>query len=571
MRTLTIFFIFSFIFSSYHINAQTPNWLWAKGFGGANDESMLNSSIDANGNVYILGNFDSPFITFDNITLINAYYTGGASVLDYFLVKYDSIGNVIWAKRIGGSSSFTGRTVTVDTSGNVYVTGVFRGQNMTFGNTTLVNVDITGITSEICIFKLDTNGNFLWANSIGGNGLGTTNDLDIIASTTVDINGNLLVYGFYASPTITLGAFSLSNTFNMNLFFAKYDTNGNVLWAKSSGGGAINQSGFYPGGISSDENGNFVLTGNFEPSIEFDSISLVGSGSFNSAVFIAKFDSSGNVLWARCDPSSQGLGTAITFDKNGNIFFTGFFVSPTITFDTITLNNYDTTGIYEDFFIVKYDAYGNVIWANVAGGNSSCVGGNIATDSNGNILVAGAFFGNNLVFGGTTLASAGFYDGFFVKYDSFGNAIWAKSFGTSNADGPSGILVDSNNDIYVTGLFEGPILSLIPVSIVNSGFLSYDLFIAKLNASTVGIEELALQSSLSIAPNPFTFQTTISFKEEQTNSSLRIFDIVGKEVKSFTFSGKQLKFEKEDIKSGVYILQCVDKNKIVSTKKIVIQ
>ena len=72
MKNLTIFFFFLFIFTNYHVNAQTPNWLWAKGSGGANDECMLNSSIDANGNVYILGNFESPFITFGNITLTNA-------------------------------------------------------------------------------------------------------------------------------------------------------------------------------------------------------------------------------------------------------------------------------------------------------------------------------------------------------------------------------------------------------------------------------------------------------------------------------------------------------------------
>ena len=137
--------------------------------------------------------------------------------------------------------------------------------------------------------------------------------------------------------------------------------------------------------------GNIYLTGNWSsPSLTFDSYSLTNVNSGAENVFLVKYDSMGNVLWAR---SSQGAGTnygnSVTTDILGNCYVTGSFsYSPDITFGTYTLTNVNSST--KDVFIVKYDSMGNVLWAQSAGGNG---------DDNGYcIITEGIFDWNNLFY-----------------------------------------------------------------------------------------------------------------------------------------------------------------------------
>jgi len=87
-----------------------------------------------------------------------------------------------------------------------------------------------------------------------------------------------------------------------------------------------------------------------------------------------------------------------------------------------------------------------------------------------------------------------------------------------------------------------------------------------------GIENYpSVEYSVAIFPNPFSFQTTISFSEEQKNISIKTIDLLGKEIKNISFSGKQLTLEKEDMVAGIYFVQITDANKNVVNKKIVVQ
>ena len=88
---------------------------------------------------------------------------------------------------------------------------------------------------------------------------------------------------------------------------------------------------------------------------------------------------------------------------------------------------------------------------------------------------------------------------------------------------------------------------------------------------TVGIQEANISSGITIAPNPFTSQTTISFTTEVKNAAVKIIDIVGKEVKNITFSGSQLLIEKGELNAGIYFVQVVSEKKIIANEKIIIQ
>ncbi len=88
----------------------------------------------------------------------------------------------------------------------------------------------------------------------------------------------------------------------------------------------------------------------------------------------------------------------------------------------------------------------------------------------------------------------------------------------------------------------------------------------------IGISELRKQSNeIIISPNPFTTQTTINFGEEQKNTTIKITDLLGKEIKTFNFTGRQFVIEKAQMKAGIYFVQTTDGQRNVMNGKIIIQ
>ncbi len=319
------------------------NWLWAKSAGGAYDDEAWGIATDSAGNVLVTGGFASPTIAFGTTVLTNADSTGTPT--DYFLVKYDSMGNVLWAQRAGGGLYDHGLAVTADASGNVLVTGWFDSPTITFGSTVLTNgTDPSWPYDEIFTVKYDPGGNVLWARSA----VGIYEDDG--TSIATDASGNVLVTGYFTSPSLTFGAITLVNAGGNcstsgcgNSFIAKYDANGNVLWAKAAGG------------TNGDDHGH-----------------------------------------------------AVSIDASGNALVIGDFASPTMAFGATVLNNSDSTGKTGDIFFVKYDVNGNVLWAKAAGGSGNDVGNGIALSTTDNsVVVTGGFSSPSITLGAATLTNAG--------------------------------------------------------------------------------------------------------------------------------------------------------------------
>ena len=308
------------------------NVLWAKKQGG--EGYGYSVSTDASGNAFITGWFFAPYIVFGSDTLKNN--AGGTNV---FIAKYDPNGNVLWAKRAGGTGNDNGWSVSADASGNAFVAGYFSSPKIIFGLDTLTRAG----SNDMFIAKYDSNGNVLWAKRAGGTGD------DESWSASADASGNVFVTGYFTSPKIIFGSDTLTHA---GIFIAKYDANGNVLWAHSAGGtgGGTGYS------VSADAGGNVFVTGNFSsPKIIFGSDTLTNAG-----VFIAKYDANGNALWAHsAGGTGGGIGNSISADAWGNVFVTGEFSNPTIIFGSDTLSSSVASGF--QMFIVKYDANGNVI------------------------------------------------------------------------------------------------------------------------------------------------------------------------------------------------------------------
>ncbi|MBX3165502.1 MAG: SBBP repeat-containing protein [Bacteroidetes bacterium] len=303
MKHFLIFTVFLFLIHKQTIAQQPTGWHWVK-----NNSTSANAiTTDVYGNVYLTGDYGDT-ISFGTTTLSNSAGSG------MYLVKYDALGNVLWAKTQTGAGGATGMGVSTDINGNVYVTGSYHYASITFGTYTLTGS--TALFANFFIVKFDANGNVLWAKSAAGTGL------DGGYRVSSDSNGNAFVTGYFRSASFVIGTHTLINQTSgagSNVFIAKYDPVGNVLWAKAAVGTNTKLSA-YGNSVSADADGNAVITGYFRASsIIFGTYTLTDAGGIQ--LFVAKYAPNGNVLWAKATGGSGGdIGSAVSTDVNGNIF-----------------------------------------------------------------------------------------------------------------------------------------------------------------------------------------------------------------------------------------------------------
>ncbi|MGH7967019.1 MAG: SBBP repeat-containing protein, partial [Candidatus Binatia bacterium] len=279
-----------------------------------------------------------------------------------------------WVTQAGGPLSDRGSGIAIDSNGNSYVTGDFEG-SATFGlgepnQTTLIDSNGLG---DIFVAKYDPSGALVWVTQAGGPGI------DRGVSIAVDSSGNSYVRGVFRQ-TATFGAITLTSIDgSFDIFVAKYDPNGALVWVRQVGGPDIDAGR----GIAVDSSGNSYVVGSFLGTTSFGGIMLTSAGPGD--IFVAKYNSSGTLVWVR-QAGGTGLdnGVGIAVDSSGNSYVTGFFEG-TASFGATML----TSAGLEDIVVAKYDPNGTLVWARRAGGTLSDESRGIAVDSSGNSYVTG--------------------------------------------------------------------------------------------------------------------------------------------------------------------------------------
>ncbi|AOY57239.1 conserved uncharacterized protein [Desulfococcus multivorans] len=385
---------------------------------------------------------------------------------DIFIAKYDRNGGIVWARQAGGIDWDRGSGIAVDQWGNSYVTGHFMG-TATFGAGEGNETELTSTGyQDIFIAKYNRNGRLIWAKQAGG----IDWDSDSGNAVAVDKWGNSYVTGDFQG-TATFGAGEanetvLTSTGYREIFIAKYDRNGGLVWAKQASG----TNGYnYSSDIAVDKWGNSYVTGDFMDTATF------GAGEANETelttsdgdIFIAKYDRNGRLIWAKqAGDIDWDRGSAIAVDKWGNSYITGFFAG-TATFGTGEANEIELISAgYQDIFIAKYDRNGGLVWAKQTSGPGGYEdgGSGIAVDKWGNSYVTGDFQGTATFGAGeaneTALTSANpsgsdgdGADIFIAKYDRNGRLVWATQAGGFSLDTGTDIALDRWGNIYVTGGF----------------------------------------------------------------------------------------------------------------------
>jgi len=546
--------------------------VWVKSIGGTNSEVANSIVSDNNGNIYITGQFGDT-VDFDpGVGEAKMISKGG---YDMFVLKLTTSGEFVWAKSFGGVSSDYSKSINIDFSGNILVTGYFR-DTVDFDPGAGVTKLISTGFADIFIQKLDSDGNFIWAKSVGGN---NSDDSNAISS---DKMGNVYITGTYRDTVDfdpgTGTDFFYSENGSSDIMVLKLDASGNYVWAKSFSGGTTGH-GY---GIAVDVNGDICVTGVFSTTVDFDPnvgvTSITGNGIFDA--FVLKLDTDGKLIWVKTTGSSdEDYAQDIATDSDGNIYVGGSFDS-SIDLDpgpgsTIFVNK----GRW-DIFFQKFNSAGDLVWAFATGGSSHELIIAIDVDPVGNIYYTGVYASPSLDFnpeaGVDSYTSVGDYDIFVVKLPQ---CILNAVDNSVTQTGPtlSSNQVNANYTWLDCNNFNSPILGATDqnyTASVNGDYaveVDYIGCVSTSNCytvSTLGINEGFSEDQFKLYPNPTTGELTFDLLEEHATVTVIITDGAGKEIGKEEFTNVQQDVLKITEPSGLYLVTLISGDKTATYKVV---
>lgn len=532
-----------------------------------------------------------------------------------------------WAKSSIGNHLDYGYSVATDAGGNIYMCGRFYSDTITFGNINLVNAGHL----DIFLVKYDPNGNVLWAKRYGGIGY------EMARSLAIDRSGNIIICGYFFGTqsfkmdSITLNLSLGGSSSNMDILVAKFDPNGNVLWAFSAGGIFRDEANC----ITTVGESDILVAGLFESSIiSLGNCTLANPLNEEFMPFIVRLDANGNCIWARRVLSDfVNVINSVSSSGDGNAFLAGYSNSRTLTFDSIILN-VPATDIDDNGFVAKYNSSGKIVLVKYFGGNSEDRVFAVHVDGYGDMYATGSFKSATLNLDNYTLQnidpSQTRKDIFLAKYNSSGNIIWAKSVGGLGDDIAYSVTTDFLGNVIMYGSFGSDSIKFGNVTLHNSskpsgydlaiikydrfgtllwaksaygtgseyatsatanaigeifltGYFSkdltfgsttfvntqpYDVFIAKI-ADTVysGLNEKQVSNELIIYPNPAT--NTITFETGANNLQLQVYNLNGQMIMDKKLKAGSNTIDITGFPQGMYFCRLTDTDKFLQSGKFI--
>ena len=439
-------------------NAQ--NFNFAKKFGGTSSDYGNVVKKDLNGNIIVVGGYSGTIDLDPGSGTFNVTSVGNQ---DFFVVKLDQNGNFIWGKSAGGLNADNANDFVVDSSGDIYLCGFFRGTadfDPSSATTTLSTIS-GGISADGFILKLSSSGNFMYVKQVGGSSAVD----DHVLSLDIDNQNNLYATGYFngncdLDPGV--GQFNVSSVGSSDIFIIKLNSIGNFVFGRTVGGtSGTTVSGGSCGRSIKVSSSNILVTGYFDGTQDFNPgtgvFNLTSNGQFDC--FVLKLDLSGNFIFAK---SFGGIGNddsySVGYDANDNIYLCGLFNS-TVDFDPSAGTSSFTSSGLIDGFLLKLNNLGNYQWCNRIGGTGNDFSYGLALDAYNNIFITG-YFSSSVDFDNTAsqllLTSNGLKDIYVAGYNSSGTIIYAQNYGSTSDDEGYGI-ASSGSEIYLTGYFQNTV------------------------------------------------------------------------------------------------------------------
>ncbi|MFN8243525.1 MAG: gliding motility-associated C-terminal domain-containing protein [Ferruginibacter sp.] len=371
----------------------------------------------------------------------------------------------VWAKQFGGTGTAVITKTLIDAAGNIYVTGDFMG-TVDFDPGPGVSNLTASVFDDGYVMKLNSSGALIWLRHFSM--IGSFGD-NIPQSAQFDPSGALNIAIQYSSPMDADPGPGVYPTGTISgaegMVLVRLDANGNFINARNFGpGGNLGVTDF-----TIDASGNYLLTGLFQQTVDFDPgpVTAMLTSFSNADIFILKLDANADFLWVKRligdSPASNQSPGGIATDASGNIYYNGAFdgvddMDPGPASYLLGITGKQTS------FISKLDAGGNFLWAKGITTSPSqpaaIYSGRLRLNSSNDIYFCG-YFSGTLDFdpgpGITNLSAAGNNDVFYEKLDKDGNFNWVRQLGGTGQDGVYDFTLDKMEDAYITGAFSASV------------------------------------------------------------------------------------------------------------------
>lgn len=445
--TTLILSIASFI----SVNAQ--HFEWVKTIDGVNQVTAIIT--DESENIYSTGYF-SGTVNFD--PGVGLWTLTAIGQWDIFITKMNAAGDFEWIKQIGGPEYERSSSIALDEAGNIYITGGFQDTvdfNPATGISDTSFLSATGLSFDIFVLKLDSNGIFKWAKKIGG----PNNDLG--HAITADSESSVYITGRFIETVDfdpdSIGSYVLTSSGFEDAFICKLDSLGDYCWAMK-----IGEADYDCGeSIKVDKDNNIYAAGGFSGTVDFDP----GSGVYNLTSlsgsldpYFIKLSKTGNLIWAKSFESPYWTySQVIDVDYLGNVFCAGGYqilidVDPGLGLSDTCF--FHSGGSY----ISKLDSSGNFMWAKQFQGVCRIL--SIDLDDDNNIYTTGDF-GQLMDFdpddSSTFILSGYDSDVFISKLDSSGAFSWVAQIAGDQTCEVGLSLSVKNGNVYCGGIFTGSV------------------------------------------------------------------------------------------------------------------
>ncbi len=487
--------------------------VFAQNIGGGWDAFYEEPSNESCNIKSIQATSDGGFICAASSLTWESWNIGGGAYLKESInvLKYDKCGNVRWRKSLFLATSFNSYYVPsiIETStGNYLLSGI---RNC-----------VTGQATDIVLVMLDSNGTILWNGCYGGG----SHETEAYVVESVDHN-----FVIASSSKSTSGDLD-SNQGSFDIWLFKIDPSGNIIWSKTYGGNGVDLANDL---IQTSDGG--YLIGGYTNSFSEEVPAPLGESDF----LILKTDGEGNVEWQkRFGGSDHEQCTAVVESNNGEFIATGRTKSLDIDVST-------SFGSY-DFWTIKLDAEGNLIWEQSHGGSYNDRPNAIGVTPSGNILIAGHTESND---GGVTFSN-GDIDAWIVVLNDDGEFLWEKAFGSDGADSFEDIHVINDSTFGFSGRYKADEGNSDSSFAGGIGWIK--MLTSTDNREFDGCGQISYQYTDGVFPNPTNDFIYIKYFLPE-NSKYFVTNAAGHIVQEGILPGSYAQLDFTSLQSGLYLLK----------------
>ena len=513
-------FIILLGFISAQSFAQDPTILWENTIGGNSWDSpaaMINS---ANGGYVLVCNSESGISgdkTENNV--------GGN---DIWVFELDSEGNIIWQNTIGGNDTDRARSIFQTTDGGYLLGGDSRS------NSSGDKTENSRGGYDFWVVKIDAAGLVEWDKTLGGD------DHDVLTSAIQNSNDEFIVTGL--SWSNISGDKTENNVGLTDIWVLKLSNSGSIIWQNTIGGSDLD----LPAQIIEAIDGGYVIVASSDSNASGDK---TDDSEGERDLWVIKIDEAGALGWQNTIGGSD-LDSASGITIGGT---DGYLVLGDSKSDASGDKSENSMGL-QDYWIVKLDLGGNIVWQNTIGGEGSDVPSDVTLLENGGYLVTG--WSTSLSSGDKDEDSVGL-DYWVVRTDAQGIINGQNTFTANDFDSSSSVIEDANGDFLVAGQSRSGISgdkSEALIGVQDNWVIKFSNFL--------GVSENKLSNGFIIYPNPTSGILTIDNPLSVEYTSVRLLDMLGRELEKFKTStnnnGQEIDISK--IQSGVYFIEIAGVN-----------